>query len=111
MNQPHIVQYKPLSINECWKGERYKTDSYKKYERDLLFILPRLTLPDPPFRLELTFGLSNMASDFDNPVKPFVDILQKKYRFNDKLIMQSLVTKKIVKKGSEYVEFRLVHFE
>jgi hypothetical protein len=38
----------------------------------------------PEGRLEVTFefGMS-MASDYDNPVKIFQDVLSKKYGFND----------------------------
>lgn len=102
-----FVRIKPLSVNECWKGQRFKTDKYKKYENDLLFLLPRLTLPLPPYRIELTFGVSNMASDFDNPVKPFVDILQKKYGFNDKQIMEAVIIKELVKKGAGHIGFNI----
>ena len=40
-----IVKIKPLSINECFKGRRFKTDKYKRYERELLLILPALKVP------------------------------------------------------------------
>ena len=28
---------KPLSVNECWQGQRYKTKLYKNYEFELRF--------------------------------------------------------------------------
>ena len=36
------LKYKPLSVNICWQGKRFKTTEYKKYERDLLMILPQI---------------------------------------------------------------------
>lgn len=45
-----------------------------------------------------------MASDVDNPTKPIVDILQKKYGFNDKHVMVMHLEKKIVSKGKEYIK-------
>jgi Holliday junction resolvase RusA-like endonuclease len=104
------IEYKPLSVNECWKGRRFKTDAYKQYERDLLFLLPKYELPQAPYSLVLTFGVSTQNADFDNPVKPFVDILQKKYGFNDRDILQATIQKRIVKKGSEYINFSIEHF-
>lgn len=101
---------KPMSVNEAWKGTRIKTSQYKNYEYKLLFLLPKITLPPPPFRILLEFGFSNMASDFDNPVKPFVDILQKKYLFNDKNIMEAVIKKKLVAKGKEYVGFKITQY-
>lgn len=101
------VNVKPLSVNECWQGRRFKTPAYKEYERSVLLMLPWQQLPAPPFQIELTFGFSNLASDWDNPVKPFVDILQKKYKFNDKDIMKAIVVKQKVSKGEEFIGFSI----
>jgi len=45
--------------------------------------------------------------DWDNGIKPFVDILQKKYGFNDNKIFKGVVEKKIVGKGEEFISFDL----
>ena len=100
-----FVVIKPLSVNEAWRGQRFKTDKYKKYEIDLMCLLPKLILPDAPYEVHYVFGLSNLASDIDNCVKQFQDCLSKKYEFNDKLIMKMTVEKKIVAKGKEYAGF------
>lgn len=99
------IDLKPLSVNKAWKGQRFKTDEYKQYERDALFLLPKITLPNPPYKLTFEFGFSNMASDIDNPVKSINDILQKKYGFNDKEIHRLEVNKVAAPKGSEYFKF------
>jgi Holliday junction resolvase RusA-like endonuclease len=102
---------KPLSVNKAWKGRRFKTQDYKRYERDLLLILPsNLKVPEGELEIKLEFGFSNKASDFDNPVKPFVDILQKKYDFDDKMVYQAVIKKKIVKKGEEYIKFSISEY-
>lgn len=89
---------KPLSVNDCWVGRRFKTDNYKNYERELLYTLPAKKLPEPPYSIYFEFGFSNKASDLDNPVKCLLDIMQKRYEFNDKEIFEMKVKKKIVKK-------------
>ena len=48
-----------------------------------------------------------MQADWDNPIKPFVDILQKKYGFNDRDILEATVKKVKTAKGKEYIEFSL----
>lgn len=101
------IEREPISVNNCWQGRRFKTDDYKKFESDVLFLLPKITLPPAPYSIQLEFGMSNMASDIDNPVKPFLDCLQKKYGFNDKQIMKAVITKKVVPKGSEYIKFNI----
>ena len=103
-------QIKPLSVNKCWQGKRFKTKEYKVYETELLYTLPNLTLPKPPYSVYFEFGFSNKASDWDNPVKPLQDILQKKYGFNDKDIYKAAVVKKIVKKSEEYFKFEIEEF-
>jgi Holliday junction resolvase RusA-like endonuclease len=101
------MKIKPLSVNECWQGQRYKTNAYKSYEMALLYTLPSRQLPEPPYRIYLEFGFSSSASDLDNPTKPLIDILQKKYQFNDKEIFEAHLKKVKVKKGEEYFKVRL----
>lgn len=96
------IELKPLSVNEAWQGKRFKTSRYDKYERDCLLLLPPLVLPEPPYKVQIEFGFSNKASDIDNPIKMTLDILQKKYKFDDKEIYELNVKKTIVRKGHEY---------
>ena len=102
------VDIKPLSVNECWQGKRFKTPKYKSYERELMYSLPAFKLPPPPYHLILKFGFSSKLSDWDNPVKPFQDVLQKYYKFDDRDIFKGTVEKEIVSKGSEYIEFEIL---
>lgn len=104
MKYPFSVRYniKPLSVNECWQGKRFKTKAYKDYERELILCLPQKDIPEPPYKIRFEFGLSNSLSDWDNPIKPLQDILQKKYGFNDKDIFEACIRKIKVPKGQEY---------
>ena len=101
------VDVKPLTVNQCWQGRRLKTKEYKNYEQDLLKILTRMEIPEGRLSLKLIFGFSNSQCDWDNPIKPFVDILQKKYGFNDSRIYEAVVKKDVVKKGQEYIGFEI----
>jgi Holliday junction resolvase RusA-like endonuclease len=103
------LDIKPLSVNQCWRGRRFKTEKYERYEEELLFLLPPLKMPDPPYKIYFEFGFSSIASDWDNPVKPLQDILQKKYDFDDKLITHAVVKKFSVSKGKEYFLFEIHH--
>ena len=101
------IEIKPLSVNECWQGKRFKTKAYTAYEKELLY---RLSPADfdkskDPLEVSLVVGLSNVQADADNIVKPFLDILQKKYNFNDKYIFRLIVEKVLVVKGAEFIEF------
>lgn len=109
MNKLVLIKAKPLSSNEAWKGRRFKTDMYKIFERALLLMLPASYKVPEEGKLEifLEFGFSNCGCDWDNPIKPFVDILQKKYGFNDNRIYKGTVLKTIVKKGEEFIKVDL----
>ena len=98
------INIKPLSINQCFQGRRFKTPKYKQYEKELMLLLPMLSVPDGLLEVVITFGLSSKLNDIDNGLKPFIDILQKKYLFNDRDIYKLIVEKKIVSKGEEFIE-------
>jgi Holliday junction resolvase RusA-like endonuclease len=102
------IAIKPLSVNQCWQGKRFKTPKYKNYEKELMYRLPALKLPPAPYHLILKFGFSSKLADWDNPVKPFQDILQKRYNFDDRDIFKATVEKEIVKKGAEFIEFKII---
>jgi Holliday junction resolvase RusA-like endonuclease len=99
------VDIKPLSVNKVWQGRRFKTKDYANYEKALLLMLPKIKIPQAPYKVYYEFGLSNKANDWDNSIKPFQDVLQKRYGFDDKDIYEAVVKKVIVPKGQEYVKF------
>lgn len=102
------INIKPLTVNQCWQGRRFKTPAYKIYEETLLWLLPKgKQIQEGHLEINLEFGVSNIQSDWDNPIKPFVDILQKKYNFNDKWIMKATVQKVKTKKGEEYIKYEI----
>jgi Holliday junction resolvase RusA-like endonuclease len=99
---------KPLSVNQCWQGKRFKTPKYKAYELEMILRLPSLNInTNVPLSIDMTFGFSNSLCDVDNPVKPVLDILQKKYMINDKNIVALNLSKEIVKKGNEFIKIKI----
>jgi Holliday junction resolvase RusA-like endonuclease len=102
------LNIKPLSVNEAWQGRRFKTDKYKRYESDMMLLLPNIKIVEPPYRLNIVVGFSNKASDLDNIAKPFLDLLQKKYGINDKHIEILHIEKQIVTKNNEFISFEIV---
>lgn len=101
------INIKPLSVNECWQGRRFKTKEYKQYEKDLLLMLPNIKLKIQRVSIDIVFGFSNSLCDIDNPLKPFLDILQKKYNINDRDIYKLIVSKEVIKKGNEFIKYQI----
>lgn len=98
------LKIKPLSVNEVWQGRRFKTPKYKSYEKEMLLRLPKLEInKDSSLKIDIDISFSNKSSDIDNPIKPILDILQKKYGFNDSKIYDLHIKKFIVKKGEESI--------
>lgn len=101
-----MIYIKPLSVNKAWQGRRFKTKEYKAYEKELLLKLKPMEIPSGSISINVTFYFKNKLSDIDNPLKPFLDILQKKYKFNDRDIYNLNVTKKISNK--EGIDFTIL---
>jgi len=99
---------KPLSVNRAWQGRRFKTDDYKQYEKELFYILPKLEIPKGKLKIDFVVSYKNKLSDIDNFLKPFIDILQKKYGFNDRNIYELSIKKEI---GEEFIEFNIEKYE
>jgi len=108
----HKIDIKPASVNDVWQGRRYRNDYYKAYQTAVNLLLPKLII-NPLNRLKITleFGFSNKLSDIDNPIKPILDIMQKKWGFNDNMVYELNVSKKIVKKGEEYIKYEITELK
>lgn len=100
------IEIKPLSINVAFRGRRFKTKEYNQYIDNVLFMLPKKEIGLPPYNLQIEFGTSKL-NDLDNNLKPFIDCLVKKYAFDDRDIYMIQAKKVIVKKGSEYIKFKI----
>lgn len=103
------IKIKPLSVNEAFQGRRFKTDKYDLFIRKTLLLLPKyIEIPSPEnVKLAIEFGFSSKNSDIDNCCKSFIDCLVKKYSVDDRYIYEMHVFKSIVKKGDEYIKFRI----
>lgn len=100
------IKIKPLSINKCFQGRRFKTKDYKIYEKELMYKLPNKVPYFKRMGINVEVGV-NTLFDIDNAIKPLLDILQKKYGFNDRDIYELNVKKVAVKKGNEYINFNI----
>lgn len=105
------VNIKPLSINEAFQGRRFKSPKYKAYEKECLSKLRPIKFPQGKVSLHIRYGFSNKAADLDNPTKLVVDLMQKKYNFNDKNVYEMHLYKLIVPRGKEFWEVTIIPLE
>ena len=105
---------KPMSVNKAYRvkyNKQLKTKEYKKYEKKIINQLSEgISTCKFPETEELYFKMIVGASkklDLDNTIKPFLDILQKYFDFDDNQITFIQIKKKIVKYGLEFITFEL----
>lgn len=106
------IPIKPLSTNQAWQGRRFKTKTYKDYERTLLILLRKLKpeIPEGPVAFDLRVGVSRHF-DGDNAIKQLLDVCQKYCdHFDDVNVFDYHVRKVLVDKGNEYLAFKFTPF-
>ena len=100
-----------MSANEayiCNGKRRTKSSAYQQYIHDVNWQLKPMDIPDDvPLEVHILAGFSNKGSDLDNVAKPFLDILQKHYKFNDNRIYCLNMLKTIVPKHEEFISFEI----
>ena len=102
------INIKPLSVNEAYKGRRFKTDKHKAFQTEFIYKLRPLKFNlKGKLSINLEFGFSSPLSDIDNPLKSTLDCLQKKYGFNDRQVFEMNVKKTKVEIGKEYIDFEI----
>ena len=105
------LDIKPLSVNEAYRGRRFISAKYHQYKRDVALLLPKnIKIPDGNLEIYFKFGVARLNCDVDNPVKPFLDILQAQYLFNDSRVQKITSEKEKVKTGKEYVMFKITSY-
>lgn len=103
-----VVMTKPLSVNRAYTGRKRRSVWLKGFNTRVLRELPKGSIPNKGnLTLTITCGVSNRRSDLDNLLKPFIDCLQLAYGFDDSQIYYITARKKIVRKGDEYINWRI----
>lgn len=103
----HVIHESPMSMNKAYMGAKRKTAAYRCYEVNVARLLPEIEVPEGKLTIYIDVYYSNSRSDLDNAFKPFIDILQSNYGFNDSKIYRIVANKFVVKKGEDRIAFRL----
>ena len=105
------LKIKPLSNNEMWQGQRFKTKMYEKFRDAITHLLPKRKLPKIPAKTKLfahyRWGFSSSLSDIDNPVKPLQDAIFERMPNDDRDVYFTILEKHIVPKGKEFIDYHI----
>ena len=101
------IPIKPISINECWQGRRFKTKKYDKFIIDMLRVMPKREMLTGSIKLEIRLYLKSLLrGDIDNFIKPIVDCVVKKGWIKDDIFIVLLEVEKF-KSAEEFFEIEL----
>ena len=90
-----FIDLKPLSVNKAWQGRRFKTEDYKNYERDCLYLLPKGKKIYGYIDVKYDFYIKYFkTSDVGNFEKPLSDILVKSGIIEDDKFIKRLIIEK-----------------
>lgn len=100
------IKIKPISINACWQGRRFKTKKYSSWREEFGYLVRGdWNKFSRPTQVRMEFYISNFAqSDVDNMIKPTLDALQEcGIIADDKYIVELYAKKFKVAKGKEKI--------
>lgn len=101
------IQIKPLSVNRCWQGKRFKTNEYKSYEEELLWLLKGNKKKSGFVKVEYKIYLKNYKmSDVGNIEKPLTDIIVKAGLIDDDRFIKKMVLEKFDSEV-DYIEIKI----
>jgi len=85
-----FIPIKPISINACYQGRRYRTNAFKKWQELVWHYLPKKEVLKRDGHLGIIIYLylkSLWKSDIDNFCKPIIDcMVKKRYLLDDRYI-------------------------
>lgn len=101
------IELKPVSVNEAFKGRRFKTEICEDYENDFFKVAPKREMIKGKIEIEYKFYMVNHGlSDYDNYIKITQDLLVKcGYIEDDRKIYKATIYKIPSKKN--YIEIKI----
>lgn len=110
-------ELKPLSVNKSYQWRKVKTQDLIDFHQDIIYLIKQVWKDHYNYiewnkqwlklKLSIVFWYSNLWSDIDNWLKPFIDWLSMALWFNDNIIYELNVKKEKAKKDSEYIIFEI----
>ena len=112
------IPIKPLSVNKCFQGRRFKTQDYLKYEKDIALLVPKRSISknhkvNNDLAVNISFYINNYSrSDVDNFCKPLLDILTKlEYWKDDRQIKKLTLEKFKAERGEEFIRIEIIEYD
>jgi len=101
-----IIKIKPISINKCWQGRRYKTPEYTNWRIAFGLLASNSVRFSGYIEINLKFYIHNYKmADVDNFIKPTLDALVDKNIIDDDRFIKRIISEKfqIAKNIDEHI--------
>lgn len=105
------INLKPITVNQCWVGKRFKTPEYKQWREQMCWLLKGKEKIKGWFGIEIEFYIKSFAiTDGDNLEKPFLDALTESGIIQDDRYMKWHRSEKfpVKDKKDERVVFKII---
>ena len=75
----HTLNIKGLTVNQAFKGRRFRTEKYDSFINKCNYLLPKSVIieDEKNVKLAIEFGFSSRLSDIDNCCKTFREMLSR----------------------------------
>ena len=115
MSKEISLKIKPLSVNQAWQGRRFKTGTYKEYEKAVSLLINDKHNPVKGLvEIDYEFGLCGKgfsSSDVSNLIKCLEDILVKCGVIEDDRKVMRFSASKVKSGTSEFINIKIKPYE
>lgn len=104
--QSNFISIKPISINSCFQGRRFRTTTFKKWQEAVIYSLPKAVSDKKSIAITIYLYLKNpLRSDIDNYIKPIIDCIVKRGIIRDDRYIKYL---EVIKKQNKKEGFEII---
>jgi len=105
------IRLKPITVNKCWQGRRFKTPEYETWREAFGYLITTdegYVEEDGELEVWLKFYLKHYSTtDVDNLVKPTLDALQENGVIENDRFIKRIVAEKFHSKD-ERIEINII---
>jgi len=112
MSNKYVIEIKPISVNQCWQGRRFKTKKYKDWREEFCWLLisKKIKKIKGDVDVKVIYYIKHYkTSDVDNFNKATLDALVESRVIEDDRFVQKIcaIKKQVKNKEDERIEFEI----
>jgi len=104
------IAIKPISVNKCWQGQRFKSREYKAWQKEFVILLRHTPKINGWVWVDFTFFIHNFGmADENNFLKAAFDglVLAKVIEDDRYVVGHSSIKKALCKQENEWIDIKI----